>query len=372
MLFPFFPLLLLTLPSWARAQPTQRACNNSPLLCSKPYDIITHLGAHDSPFVRTPSNNFNSFGNQFFNTTTQLDAGVRLLSAQVHAVTSPTTGLREWHLCHSICSMFDVGLLRDWLLEVRVWLDTHPNEVVTILIVNIDAASAVELLPEFSSADIARHAYVPKTGVGVTPPPSTPSASSWPTLEEMIDAHQRLVVFVTNIQPDSNNAPYLLPEFTFVWETEFEVVGLENFYCLPDRPGGLTLDTAKSSGRLFLVNHFLYWNQAFGIQVPDVRFLNVTNSMSGVGSLMDHMRDCGQQYAQLPTFVLVDFFNVGPAIQTVDVFNGVTEPVGRRSVSSDVFDRHFGTIHRSGGRERWSVKGEYGALLAFWSLVFLS
>ncbi|KAF2804143.1 uncharacterized protein BDZ99DRAFT_545385 [Mytilinidion resinicola] len=271
-----------------------------------------------------------------------------------------------------MCALFEVGLLRDWLLEVRVWLDTHPDEVVTILIVNSDAASTVELLPEFSSAKIARYAYIPKTGVGVTPAPSTPSASSWPTLQEMIDAHQRLVVFVANITPDPVMAPYLLPEFTFVWETEFEVVGLENFYCLPDRPSGLTLETAKSSGRLFLLNHFLYWNQAFGIQVPDVRFLNVTNSMYGVGSLMDHMRNCGQQYTQLPTFVLVDFFNVGPAIRTVDVVNGVTDPVERRSVSTDVFDRQFGTIHRSRRRKRGPTKGSYGTLLAFWSLVFLS
>jgi len=33
---------------------------------------------------------------------------------------------------------------------------------------------------------------------------------------------------------------------------------------------------------------------------------------------------------------MVDFFNVGPAIEAVDSANGVTSAVGRKSVSSEV------------------------------------
>ena len=35
---------------------------------------------------------------------------------------------------------------------------------------------------------------------------------------------------------------------------------------------------------------------------------------------------------QAPTFVLVDFFDEGPAIEAVDNINGVTNPVGRVAV----------------------------------------
>lgn len=35
-------------------------------------------------------------------------------------------------------------------------------------------------------------------------------------------------------------------------------------------------------------------------------------------------------------FMLVDFFNVGPAISTADRLNGVKNPVGRMSVSTAV------------------------------------
>lgn len=51
-LFKYIPFLLAA----ALANPLNvrsTACNNSPNLCDKSYGEITHLGAHDSPFVRT-------------------------------------------------------------------------------------------------------------------------------------------------------------------------------------------------------------------------------------------------------------------------------------------------------------------------------
>jgi hypothetical protein len=62
----------------------QNACNNSPDLCNRAYNNITHLGAHDSPFLRNAETSFSTSGNHYYNTTIQLDAGVRLLSAQIH------------------------------------------------------------------------------------------------------------------------------------------------------------------------------------------------------------------------------------------------------------------------------------------------
>lgn len=41
------------------------ACNNSPDLCSRSYGEITHLGAHDSPFVRNAANDNTVSANQY-------------------------------------------------------------------------------------------------------------------------------------------------------------------------------------------------------------------------------------------------------------------------------------------------------------------
>lgn len=111
-------IILSVIVGWTDAN--TRACNNSPELCTRPYDTITYLGAHDSPYLRDESTQFSSFGNQFFRTTTQLDAGVRLLSAQVHVASNQQTGKRELHVCHSSCALFDAGPLRNWLHEIRM------------------------------------------------------------------------------------------------------------------------------------------------------------------------------------------------------------------------------------------------------------
>lgn len=100
-----------------------KACNNSPDLCSKRWSEILHLGAHDSPFVRDQSNGFSLSGNQYFNVTTQLDAGVRLLQGQVHPYKGKTK------LCHSDCRyLLDAGPLGDYLSAVKGWMDKHTSE----------------------------------------------------------------------------------------------------------------------------------------------------------------------------------------------------------------------------------------------------
>ncbi len=92
----------------------QTACNNSPSLCSRAYNNITQLGAHDSPFLRNKDTSFSTSGNHYYDTTTQLDAGVRLLSAQVHK-NDNGTGADAWHLCHSSCDLLDAGTLETFL-----------------------------------------------------------------------------------------------------------------------------------------------------------------------------------------------------------------------------------------------------------------
>ncbi|KAF2463514.1 uncharacterized protein BDR25DRAFT_245458 [Lindgomyces ingoldianus] len=358
--------IFLTFIGWSDA----RACNNSPELCSKSYDRVTYLGAHDSPFIRDASTSYSSFGNQFFNTTTQLNAGVRLLSAQVHVAWNKKTGTRELHLCHTSCALFDVGPLKDWLFDIRVWMDKNPNEVVTLILVNGERIGARELESEYSRADIAHYGYVPEH-VAKAPPPSNETNPTWPTLNSMIDSEQRLVSFIAPLTPDQANAPYLLSEWDFVWENPYEVTDPSNFTCDPDRPHKVTMSNAIESGTLFLMNHFLYWQQAFGIQVPDSRIVNTTNAWEGPGSLGAHMLRCSNMMMRQPTFVLVDFFNVGPAIKTVDIFNKVSKPVGRMNVTGRVVD--VGMDVNSGGRSAGLFTVMVGIAVAIaggWNILF--
>ncbi len=292
------------------------ACNNSPDLCSRSYSNITQLGAHDSPFLNNAASTSISFtgaGNQNVNSTAQLTAGVRLLTAQVHKNNG------AWHLCHTSCSLLDAGTLSSWLSEIKTWLDANPYDVVTILLINSDNASGADLNTEFVAANITSYAY--------TPPSTTTALTTWPTLQDMIAKSTRLVTFVAMLDPSSNTvAPYLLDEFTFVFENNYNVTSASNFTCDADRPPAVQGQTATavSSGRLPLVNHFLDKSQGLGIAVPDTSNIMTTNSASGTGSLGQAASDCSAVYGKAPAFLLVDFFDQGSAINVVNRLNGIS------------------------------------------------
>lgn len=343
------------------AQVTQ-ACNNSPSLCSKPYNNITHLGAHNSPFVRDFSTSFNTAGNHYFNSTVQLSAGVRLLTAQVHRDNS-TSGTPEWRLCHSFCNLLNAGTLTDWLITIKTWLDANPNEVVSIILVNADGATADDLGAAFTSSGITQYTYTPPTP-GLAP-------AEWPTLASMIASSTRLVTFIASLPAPSISHPYLLDEFTYIYENPFETTSATNYTCLPHRPTNLLNDpeTAAASGRMFLMNHFLYQQQLFGIETPNVTYIQTTNGALGVGSLGEQLGACSRLYNEPPTFVLVDFFNVGPvpAIVSVDRVNGVVGAVGRSVVTDAVMEGvSTGAAGRNRGRGSWvAVVFAVGVVVGF-------
>jgi hypothetical protein len=110
------------------------------------------------------------------------------------------------------------------------------------------------------------------------------------------------------------------------------------------------MSEARESGKLFLMNHFLYWQQAFGIQTPDRRKLANTNSWNVTGGLGKHLKKCANEYWRQPTFVLVDFFNVGPAIQAVDIFNKVQNAAGRKNVTTEILDNGLPSRRLSGAK----------------------
>ncbi|KAI1505528.1 PLC-like phosphodiesterase [Biscogniauxia marginata] len=326
------------------------ACNNSPDLCSRSYNNITHMGAHDSSFLRDSSTGNSVAGNQYYNATVALDAGLRLLQAQVH----DKDGAIE--LCHTSCDLLDAGTLQDWLSTIKSWMDSNTNEVVTILLVNSDNKEASEFGTVFAASGIDEYGY-------------TPSGTGWPTLQEMISANTRLVTFIASITADSSY-PHLLNEFDYVFETAYEVTSLSGFNCTLDRPTSQTSASgAISAGLLPLMNHFAYNQLAASILIPDVSNIATTNSpsTSTTGALGLHAQNCNSEWGTKPTFVLVDFFNEGPAIDTADSMNGVSDPVGRQEVQTGAtVEVSQGLRHSSGNGGRGFFGKSEGILyLAF-------
>jgi hypothetical protein len=248
-----------------------------------------------------------------------------MLSAQVHAFND--SGTEAWHLCHSSCTLLDAGTLTSWLSEIKAWMDRNTNDVVTVLIVNSDNASPSELGAQFSASGIDKLAYTP-------PSPST-IPQTWPTLDNLISNNTRLMTFVASLGSPSTDHPYLMDQYAFMFENTFENTNPANYSCNPSRPTSLgSPSAALASNRMFLMNHFLYDDSLFGIQITNVTYANVTNAQTGLGSLGEQIGKCGGVYGKPPSFVMVDWFNMGPAVASVDKANGVTGAVGRKSVSA--------------------------------------
>ncbi|OAA58386.1 PLC-like phosphodiesterase, TIM beta/alpha-barrel domain protein [Niveomyces insectorum RCEF 264] len=315
----------------------------------KPWRIVDTTNGNGLAFVRDASQTIISSvaGNQFFNATRALDAGVRLLQAQVHLLNGAL------HLCHTSCGLLDAGSLVAWLTLVRGWLDTNPHDVLTLLLVNSDNAAAAVFGRVFQQAGLVAYGYAHKSSGG-----GGAAATSWPTLQSMIADNTRLVTFIASVTADPAY-PYLLPEFQHVFETPYMVTNLAQFTnCSLDRPATVgTAAAAVRAGMLPLLNHFAYVSLSSSIQIPDVSNIDVTNSPDTTGTqfagsssggssntitatnnnnrgisgtLGTQARLCTSQWGGTkPTFILVDFFNRGPALRTVDDLNGLTTTIGR-------------------------------------------
>ena len=194
---------------------------------------------------------------------------------------------------------------------------------------NSEGASSSDLSGEFQAAGIDKYAYKPASQ---SPP------SSWPTLQDLINKNTRLMTFVASLSGSNAAAPYLMDEFTFIFENNYDIKSPSSFSCDPDRPPSIKGNTqsALSSNRLPFMNHFLYQTSFLGMETPNISYVGVTNAPAGgEGNLGDAATQCKTAYNRQPAFILVDFFDQGPAISTVDKLNGVTDAVGRKNPQTE-------------------------------------
>ncbi|TDZ39788.1 putative secreted protein [Colletotrichum spinosum] len=277
------------------ATPTNTTpCNNYVEFCDRKYSNVTEVGCHNSPFVRPG----NSASNQALDVTTQLNDGIRFLQAQIQW---PTNGT-EPHFCHSSCDMLDVGPITDWLTTVREWVAAHPYDVVTILLGNGNYSTPDLYAPYIESSGILQYAYEA---------PFLPMAlDDWPTLGELILRGKRVIMFLDYVA-DQQKYPWLLDEFSQMWESPFDPMD-RSFPCTVQRPPDLSEQDARN--RLYLLNHNLNAEyNIFGasILVPAVSLLNETNNATGYGSLGVGAQQCIQDWGRPPKILNVDYYNYG-------------------------------------------------------------
>ncbi|KAJ7615882.1 PLC-like phosphodiesterase [Roridomyces roridus] len=290
-------LLLLLLPLAFG----QTVCNGNAALCDRSYGNVTFLGAHDS--FAFSEDALALAADQQVNITAQLDLGVRFLQAQSHL----NDGVI--HFCHTSCALFDGGTVLAYLQTLMAWLEANPNEIVTCLFTNPEGLSIPDVWqPVFEQSGISAVAY--------TPPQNPMPADAWPTLASMLSAGTRVVIFLDAGADGTDGAavPYILPEFTMIWEPPFDSTNA-SFPCSVNRISGSPAD------HLYLLNHFLDID-ILGILISDPGQAPTTNSVASIVADAQGCVPLSQRNAN-PTYVLLDFVNLGDGMAAVNQLNGL-------------------------------------------------
>ncbi|KAJ9400711.1 hypothetical protein DTO282F9_2279 [Paecilomyces variotii] len=276
LLLPILSLLFTSTTTFAQQQ---TPCNGHIEFCTRQYSNISLIGAHDSPFIGDlPSDNQN------LNITQQLDFGIRFLQGQTHKNLEG-----ELDLCHTSCLLEDGGSLVSFLQTVKGWMDeeSNANEVVTLLLTNGDNVPVEEFGAAFESAGVKEDVFVPE---------SSPDYGA-----------------------NTTSIPYILDEFSYFFETPYDVTDPSFSNCSIDRPPG-----ASASGRMYIVNHFLDVD-ILGVLVPDRVAAPTTNAVSGNGSIGAQASLCEGLYGRVPNFVLVDFTDQGDVLGAQESLNGFSD-----------------------------------------------
>lgn len=291
-------------------------CNGASSLCSRLYSNVTFLGTHDSYAVG------NSVAdNQDKDVSAQLKDGIRTLQVQAHNTSSD--GI---HLCHTSCSLVDGGTLQSYLTKVATWVQSNPNEVISIVIVNSDNLPPTSYVSAFQSSGLSPYVY--------SPPSASLSLYSWPTLGQLIDAKTNVVVFM-DYNADFQQVPWIIDEFSNMWEDAYNVVD-QSFACSVNRTSG------SAASQMMMINHFLDTTYTFGntqFWVPDKTKLNQTNAVSGYGSIGAHVTNCYQIWGRNPNHILLDFYDSGGSapFQYVASLNSVAAPTNTVTPGSGVY-----------------------------------
>lgn len=264
-------------------------CNGHPELCDKKYDelvsVMTHNAhAHTPVFSELAANQANSV-------TTQLNDGVRALTFKTYYTDDAACGSQDVYVYHGFATLGCTPFI-DVLNEVKAFMDANPNEVVTIGLEG--SASVSRMKPVFDDAGLTPMLHPQELG------------QAWPTLGELIESGERLVVF-TDRGVSANAAVDGFQDYwSFIVDNDYDAQQLSDFNCEWFR--------GDPSGGLYLFNHFITK------LTPQPDSAQVINQRS---VLLTRIRECEAYKGRLPNFLHVDFYNYGDCLSVADELNGV-------------------------------------------------
>ena len=222
--------------------------------------------------------------NQNINVAAQLEMGVRGFMLDIYMSGGVPT------VYHGT-SILGSEPLSTYLTNIKEFLDTNSNEIVSIIFQT--EITSQELESDLINTGLDSYLYEYDSVLG------------WPTLQEMIDNNDRLVVF-----SESDNGvgqPWYLYAWEMMTETHYSYSGPSDFSCDYNR--------GNPDNELFLFNHWI--TTFFGF--ADANEAQVVNEEN---FLMNRVIECYNDNGHFPNFIGLDFVSIGDGMTVVDQING--------------------------------------------------
>lgn len=259
--------------------PEPLVCNGHAELCARSYADVSFAMAHNA--MNSAEEGW-SAPNQNLRLWAQLELGIRGFMLDTYVSRGETV------LCHGTCAL-GRRLFVDALRDIRLFLDCHPAEVVTLILeAHIDEPTTARA---FEDAGLMPYLDVQPVG-----------SSTWPTLGEMITSGRRLVVFT---ESSDVTLPWHHEAYAFMWDTNYAAQTPSDFSCD-------VLRGSRANG-LFLLNHFL---------TAPIASVSLAEMVNHNPLLLDRARACQTESGFLPNFVALDFVDLGDLLPTVEALNG--------------------------------------------------
>lgn len=265
---------------------------------NKPFYQYTWLTAHNA---------FNASGwpNQNLSVKDLLERGVRGLMFDTHWHNN------EVYLCHNTCNIAigDVSKLKDRFTTISNFLAANRDAVITIHFE--DYVTKQQMQHAFSaSPQIAQYVFNPGKWI---------SRNNWPTLQEMINANQRLILLTQRgeLSGNYNNNVYMFHDQNITVENYWSLggtIGSHDMSC-NSRWGHIPLNSRTTThpdvwgwNRLFVMNHFH--------GVPEYYHSGFDNRWDWVQNRIDDT--CTPAAGRHPNYLAVDFVEQGDVLEYVE------------------------------------------------------
>jgi len=197
---------------------------------------------------------------------------------------------RGVYMGHGFCELGATSLV-ETLGKMRDFLVANPGEIL-IIVIQDEGVTPQDIAKCFEESGLIDFVY------------RGPVTGPWPTLREMAESDQRVVVMAEN---NSAGVPWYHQAFEVMQETPYTFKDTTEFSEKPNRGG--------PGGTLLLMNHWIE-----STPMPKPSNAEVVNAYD---FLLRRARRCQAERGKLPNLVAVDFYATGDLIRVTRTLNGI-------------------------------------------------